>query len=284
VNRPVRQGSGRAYAEVIGDPIAHSKSPLIQNFWLQKLGIDAEYRACHVRASELAGYLAGRRGEPAWRGFNVTMPHKLAVMPLLDTISRGASRVGAVNCVYEQQGRLVGENTDVDGVLDALPEALMPPGAEVCIIGTGGAARAAFAACRERDVALVLSSSRNPELGRVLIEDFRFGGCASSLEDPHNIQTAEVIINATPLGMAGAPPMPEAILEHVRDPLPGAVVLDMVYNPRKTAFLETAAQAGCRTVDGLSMLIGQAATAFRLFFGEPAPREHDAELRALLTG
>ena len=159
----------------------------------------------------------------------------------------------------------------------------MPPGAEVCILGTGGAARAAFAACRLRDVSLVLSSSRKPEAGRELLERFEFGGSYDPLADAHNIHTAEVIINATPLGMAGHEPMPRAVLEYLADPMPGAAVLDMVYSPLETEFLRVAAEAGCRTVDGLAMLIGQAAAAFEKFFGQPAPREHDAELRALLT-
>jgi shikimate dehydrogenase len=211
------------------------------------------------------------------------MPHKQAVESFCDTVSRQASRVGAINCVYEQQGRLVGENTDVDGILAALPPELMAPGAEVCIIGTGGAARAAFAACRDRDVARVLSSSRNPEFGQVLIEDFRIGGCAAELEYAGNIEKADVIINATPLGMIGAPPMPPGVLEPLREPMPEAAVLDMVYDPLSTEFLRAAEDGNRRTVDGLHMLIGQAAAAFRLFFGAPAPREHDAELRGLLT-
>jgi shikimate dehydrogenase len=275
--------SGRAYAEVIGDPITHSKSPLIHSFWLAKLGIDAEYRACHVRSDELADYFAQRRRDREWRGCNVTMPHKTAAMACVDSLNPWADQVEAVNTVILADRHLVGFNTDVFGILSALPVDLMPPGSEVCILGTGGAARAAFAACRERDVSLVLSSSRKPEIGRELLERFEMGGSYGPLADAHNIRTAEVIINATPLGMTGGSPMPTAIFDHFRDPLPDAVVMDMVYSPLATEFLRAAAEAGCRTVDGLAMLIGQAAAAFELFFGQPAPREHDGELRALLT-
>ena len=275
--------SGRPYAEVIGDPIAHSKSPLIHNFWLGKLGIDAEYRACHVRAGELAEYFTRRRGDAEWRGCNITMPHKTTAMVRVDSLNPYAEQVGAVNTVVREGNDLVGSNTDVFGVLSALPRELMAPGAEVCVLGTGGAARAAFAACQHRNVALILSSSRNPALGATLLHEFDFGGCADLLDDKNNIQTAEVIINATSLGMTGCPPMPSSVLEHLRDPMPDAVVMDMVYSPLDTDFLRAAGAAGCRTVDGLAMLIGQAAAAFELFFGQPAPREHDAELRALLT-
>src|SRR3546814_256786 len=103
----------RRYAEVIGDPIRQSKSPAIHGFWLEKLGIAADYRACHVRADGLADYLALRRGDADWRGCNVTMPHKLAVMPLLDRIDPLAARIGAVNTVVrEADGQLAGYNTD----------------------------------------------------------------------------------------------------------------------------------------------------------------------------
>ena len=275
--------SGKPYAEVIGDPIAHSKSPTLHNFWLAKLGIDADFRACPVRAEELADYFTRRRGDAEWLGCNVTMPHKTAAMTRIDSLNPLAEQIGAVNTVVPEGGDLIGRNTDVFGVLSALPRDLMPPGSEVCILGTGGAARAAFAACRQRNVSLVLSSSRKPEVGRALLEEFEFGGCWDELEDDHNILTAEVIINATPLGMAGYPPMPASILAHLGDPMPEAVVLDMVYDPLETELLRAAAAAGCRTVDGLELLIGQAAAAFELFFGAPAPREHDDELRALLT-
>jgi shikimate dehydrogenase len=274
---------GRPYAEVIGDPIAQSKSPAIHNFWLGKLGIAADYRACHVRMEELADYFARRRGDTDWLGCNVTMPHKLAALHHADSADPLVRVVGAANTMISENGNLIAYNTDVDGILAALPESLMPPESEVCILGTGGAARAAFAACKRRGIWIVLSSARNREAGKVLLEQFKMGGSFKPLEDAHNVRTAEVIINATSLGMTGHPPMPVEVLEHLRHPLRGAVVFDMVYSPLQTEFLRSAASAGCRTVDGLTMLIGQAAAAFEKFFGQPAPREHDAELRALLT-
>ena len=112
---------GRPYAEVIGDPIAHSKSPAIHNFWLAKLGIDAEYGACRVRPDELADYFARRRGDAEWRGCNVTMPHKQAVMPLLHSVEEPAALVGAVNTIRPSlDGLQVGHNTDVAGFLEPL--------------------------------------------------------------------------------------------------------------------------------------------------------------------
>lgn len=272
---------GKPWAEVIGDPIAHSKSPLIHAFWLAKLDIDAEYRACLVRPSELRDYFAQRRGNTEWRGCNVTIPHKIEAIGFCDTLSREASRVRAVNCIYEEQGRLVGQNTDVDGILEALPEALMPAGSEVCILGTGGAARAAFAACKSRGVATVASSARNQPAGLALLEEFALPGSARPIEDPLNYQCAEVLINATSLGMEGKDPLPSVVPDNFRNP--DLVVFDMVYSPLDTELLAAARSSGLRTVDGLAMLIGQAAAAFRLFFGEPPPRQHDAELRALLT-
>lgn len=273
----------RPYAEVIGDPISHSKSPLIHGFWLEKLGIDAEYRACHVRPEALPDYLALRRVDPDWRGCNVTIPHKIAVMNLVGNAEEAARSTGAANTIFRVGAEWHATNTDIDGILAALPGALMPPGSKVCILGTGGAARAALAACRRRDVAIVMISARNHEAGRALHREFGFAGDVRPLDSADNIQTAEVIINATSLGMTGKDRVPQALLDHLRDPMPDAVVFDMVYNPLETELLRTAREAGCRAVDGLAMLVGQAAAAFEKFFGAPAPRRHDAELRALLT-
>ncbi len=271
----------RPYAEVIGDPIAHSKSPLIHNFWLGKLGIDAEYRACHVKPDELADYFAQRRGDAAWRGCNVTIPHKLASLAMIDIPDDAARLTGATNTIFPDSSRLAATNTDIDGVLAALPAELMPPGCEVCIIGTGGAARAAFAACKRRGVGTVASSARNQKAGLELLVEFGIGGTARPLEDVLNFQCAQVIINATSLGMTGKDPVPQAILDTLANP--AMMVLDMVYAPLETELLKAARAQGLRGVDGLVMLIGQAAAAFEIFFGQPAPRQHDAELRALLT-
>jgi shikimate dehydrogenase len=271
----------RPYAEVIGDPIAHSKSPLIHNFWLGKLGIDAEYRACHVRPEELADYFTQRRGDAEWRGCNVTLPHKVASLTLIDIPDEAARSTGAANTVFLTSAGLSASNTDIEGILAALPDQLMPAGCEVCILGTGGAARAAFAACKLRGVGIVSSSARNPEVGLALLQEFGLAGCAKPLEDALNIQCAEVVINATSLGMSGKERFPQAIIEKLANP--ELVVFDMVYAPLETELIIAARAQGLRAVDGLTMLVGQAAAAFEKFFGQPAPREHDAELRALLT-
>ncbi len=261
----------RPYAEVIGDPIAHSKSPLIHNFWLAKLGIDAEYRACHVRPEELADYFARRRGDAEWRGCNVTIPHKVATLALIGNVEEAARSTGAANTVFRFGADLAATNTDIDGILAALTNDLLEPGDEVCIIGTGGAARAAFAACKRRNVALVLSSARNQDAGRALLEEFEFGGSYRPLDDAHNIQTAHVIINATSLGMSGKEPMPQAVLDHLKDAWGCAVVFDMVYVPLETDLLKTARKHGLRTVDGLAMLIGQAAGGIRKILRPTSP-------------
>ena len=148
---------GVPYSEVIGDPIAHSKSPLIHKFWLEKLGVEGDYRAVRVIAADLPDYLKCRRADPDWRGCNVTMPLKREVVRHVDEVEPRFSQVGALNLVCRSDNRLVGTNTDVLGILDVLPVEYFISDAlpEVCIIGAGGAARALLAACKERLVSLV---------------------------------------------------------------------------------------------------------------------------------
>src|SRR5512147_389849 len=131
------------YAEVIGDPIAHSKSPAIHNFWLESLGIEADYRATLV--TDLTEYFGARRGDPDWRGCNVTAPYKKAVIPFLDE----ASPIGAVNCIVRDGDRLIGLNTDVDGVAEALAGADLE---RIVLIGAGGAARAVSVALADAEI------------------------------------------------------------------------------------------------------------------------------------
>jgi shikimate dehydrogenase len=280
-----------AYAEVIGDPIAQSKSPAIHGYWLGKLGLEAEYRACHVTAEGLADYLASRRADPDWRGCNVTMPHKLAVMPLLDRIDPQAARIGAVNTIVREGDQLVGYNTDVAGFLEPLRERL----AErhlfrmARVLGTGGAARAIVAALVDEGFVIVLAG-RNPEKASELLAELAPGEHHAPPLDHFSEPTDfafddregcfDLIVNASPLGMSGQPPL---AFDFSHSP-PRSVVYDIVTSPADTAFLRAARGAGFATIDGLAMLIGQAAAGFEKFFGVPAPRDAgDAELRALLT-
>lgn len=267
------------YAEVIGDPVAHSKSPGVHEFWLGKLTIEAEYRATALRAGELGSYLEVRRADPLWRGCNLTMPHKRAALLYVDR--REDDNVGAINCIVPRPEGLVGFNTDIFGVQDALDH--VETGAPICLIGAGGAARAAIAGLDLFAVFQFHVVARNRSEGEKLIADFGmmgrvfdFGSAADALDG------AAGVINVSPLGMTGFPEMPDTVTNGLAGIRRGGFVFDMVYQPVQTELLKAAAAIGLRTVDGLAMLIGQAAAAFELFFSAAPPRVHDAELRAML--
>lgn len=269
------------YAEVIGDPIAQSKSPVIHGFWLESRGLPGSYRKTHVLADELRDHIDKRRLDPDWRGCNVTIPHKLAVMPLADVIDEAAERVGAANCLSYDRGRLVATNTDVIGVGEALARTLADR--PVCLIGAGGAARAALVAAHALGASDLRLLVREPAKGERLLAELGMRGRVFGLDDPAaGFHGATVVINASPLGMVASPAMPPALLDGLALLEPGALVFDMVYAPLETALLAHARSLGLEAVDGLTMLIGQAGEAFRRFFGADAPRERDAELRARL--
>ncbi len=282
----------RPYAVVIGDPIAQSKSPKIHNFWLEKLGIEADYRACQVKPEGLADYLAERRADPLWRGCNVTMPHKQAIMPLLDQIDPAAAQIGAVNTVKRgSNGGLEGINTDSKGFLEPLRGDLDAAHyfRMARIIGTGGAARAIITALAGHGFTLVVAG-RDPAKARALLDELAPKGEHHAIDLAHFADPTDfvfddregcidLIVNASSLGMAGQPPL---AFDWSHAP-PGAIAYDIVTAPLDTPFLRDARAKGHRTIDGLSMLIGQAAVAFEHFYGHPAPREHDAELRELLA-
>lgn len=282
----------KSYAEVIGDPIAQSKSPAIHNFWLGKLGIDAEYRATLVSAAGLADYFSARRADPDWRGCNITMPHKQAALAHLDQIDPLAARIGAVNTVVRgADGRLTGFNTDVAGFLEPLQPLLAQSQLYrmARILGAGGAARAIVAALADAHFTLVLAA-RDPAKARALLDELAPKGEHHAVDLAHFAATTDfafddrdqlldLVVNASPLGMAGHPPL-DFDFSHVP---PGSVVYDIVTHPLETPLLMQARQHGFATIDGLAMLIGQAAAAFEKIFGQTAPRESDAELRAMLT-
>lgn len=279
------------YAEVIGDPIGQSRSPVIHGFWLEKLDLEGRYDRHLVPVEGLAGYLDERRGDAAWRGCNVTMPHKLAIVPLLDRLDPLAARIGAVNTVVrEADGSLTGYNTDAPGFLEPLQPLLDQTHLfrMARVLGTGGAARAIVAALAERGFVIVLAG-RDPAKARAMLDELTVQKDHHAIDlahfaDPTDFafddreQCLDIIVNASPLGMAGQPPL---AFDFSHAP-PRSVAYDIVTSPLETPFLQDARKAGLETVDGLAMLIGQADVAFTRFFGVKPPREHDEELRARL--
>lgn len=265
------------YAEVIGDPISHSKSPLIHGFWLKELGIDAVYRATHVKPEELASYIAERRADPEWRGCNVTIPHKVAVMELVGDPGKVGDSIGAMNTVLRgKEGELIGTNTDAGGFFAPIA-GLELEGAHALVIGAGGAARAILFALAQVKIGKVTIQNRNVLKAAALLSRFGLKGDAGPLGGPVPSDVS-LVVNASALGMVGQPPLPIDL-----SPLPeNAVVYDAVYAPLETDLLAQAHARGLDTVDGLEMLIGQAALAFELFFGVAPPRERDEALRELL--
>lgn len=278
------------YAEVIGDPIAHSKSPAIHRFWLGKLGIEADYRATLVPSAGLRGYFATRTLDPAWRGCNITAPHKIAALDHVPDPGGLGDSIGATNTVFRagDAGTLMATNTDAAGFHEPL-EGIDLLGREIVVVGAGGAARAVLFALERMVgrgdcprplgalVGPVTILNRSLPKATALLSAFELEGRALPLDAP--LPPAALLVNASNLGMIGQPP-----LDLDLTPLPDdAIVYDLVYAPRITCLLAAAEVRGLATIDGLGMLIGQAAAAFQLFFGVAAPREHDAELRGLLT-
>jgi shikimate dehydrogenase len=270
---------GKAYAEVIGDPITQSKSPLIHRFWLEKLGIDADYRACHVLPDQLADYIARRSADSAWRGCNVTVPHKIAVLDHVADPGAVRDSIGAANTLALDAARqLFATNTDAAGFYAPIAD-LDLTGQPVVVIGAGGAARAVLFALARAGVGPVTILNRNVLKASALLMAFGLKGRALPLGS--TLPPAKLLVNASSLGMKG-----QDALAVDLDPLPDdAIVYDLVYSPLVTPLLGEADDRGLVTIDGLDMLVGQAGMAFELFFGAAAPRDatSDAELRELLV-
>lgn len=264
------------FAEVIGDPIAHSKSPLIHRFWLDVLGLPGAYGRRRVAPDALADYLAAARADPAWRGCNVTIPHKVAVMDLVADPGNIRGTIGAMNTIMRQpDGAVIGTNTDAAGFYAPLAE-LDLAGAPVVVIGAGGAARAVLFALARAGVGHVTILNRSPLKAMGLLATFGLKGDVAALDAP--LPPAALLVNASSLGMTGQPPLTLDLSPLSDD----ALVYDLVYAPLQTGLLRAAAARGLATIDGLDMLIGQAALAFELFFGVAPPADRDDELRALL--
>lgn len=269
---------GVPYAEVIGLPIAHSKSPAIHNFWLAKLGLGGDYRATRVTPDELAGYLASRRDDPDWRGCSVTLPHKEKVLPLLDALAPDAEAAGAVNLIVRADRHLVGHNSDVGALREAIRgaahEAALLAGAAV-LIGAGGAARAVLQVLRDVPDLEVRILNRDVAKADALIRHFGLRGRGARLGA--RLPATGLLVNASCLGMAGFPEL-AVDLEDAGKPL----VVDLVYSPVETGLLRRAREGGMATTDGLSLLMGQARIAFQQLFRRTPPPGFEEELRGLL--
>jgi shikimate dehydrogenase len=264
------------YAEVIGHPIAHSKSPLIHRFWLERLGIVADYRACDVLPDNLAAYFAESAADPDWRGCNITIPHKIAALDFVGDPGDVRGSIGAINTVFRNdQGALTGTNTDAAGFYGPIAD-LPLAGETAAVIGAGGAARAVLFALAQADIGEVVILARNGLKAAGLLAHFGLKGRVLAL-DAH-LPDASLLVNASPLGMKGQEP-----LQIDLSPLPEhALVYDLVYAPIETGLLKAAKARDLETVDGLEMLVGQAAVAFELFFGAAPPDDGEDELRARL--
>jgi shikimate dehydrogenase len=264
------------FAEVIGDPIAQSKSPAIHRHWLALAGLDFDYRATQVTRAELPDFVAGRRRDSNWRGCNVTMPLKLDAAILADDTTDRAVAAGAANILVAKDGALLAGNTDVGGVLQLLgPRLGQGAAGGITLLGNGGAARAVLVALRMLGIGDVRLQARDvADATRLAVQ---FGLSERPRPFDAAIDTAG-LINATPMGMAGEPPF--AI--DLSGMPPAGWVFDLVTDPVETALLRAARERGLATIDGISMLVEQAAASFMLLFGQEPPRQDDAELMETL--
>ncbi len=269
--------AGNSYAEVIGDPITHSKSPIIHGFWLEKLGMAARYEACHINPEGLADYFATRGDDPDWRGCNITIPHKINALEFVTDPGDVRGSIGAINTVFrDSNGALVGTNTDAGGFYAPIAD-LNLVGAKVAVIGAGGAARAVLFALAQADVGEVTLLARNGLKAAGLLAQFGLKGRVLPMDA--RLPKAALLVNASPLGMKGQEPLDIDLSLLPQD----ALVYDLVYAPLETPLLKAARARDLEVVDGLDMLIGQAALAFELFFGKAPPADVEDELRDRLT-
>lgn len=259
---------------VIGDPIAHSKSPLIQNAMIRALGLEYEYTAVRVAAGETASWLGRARAE-GWAGFNATMPHKGELVSLMDGLDADARAFGAVNTVAIREGRAYGYNTDGAGYLDALADVgIDPEGRRVMVLGAGGAARVVAPKLRQGGAQTVFVCNRTPERAIALCR--RDAGMTPAGFDPGTLAEiagrCSLLVNCTSLGMTGTED-DFADLSFLEALPAEAAAVDAIYAPPETALLRRARELGHPTMNGLGMLVNQAVLALEWFVGERIDRE-----------
>lgn len=259
---------------LIGDPVEHSLSPYIHNAAFKHLKLDFVYVTFKVSKENVREALEGARALGI-RGLNVTMPLKTAVIRHLHKLDPNAEKIGAVNTILNNEGKLTGYNTDGLGALEALKaNGQNPAGKNILVLGAGGAARAvAFALCKDAKDMTVLN--RTPEKARILAEELsrifekkvKFGGLSEDALK-REVEKTDILVNATAVGMApkiNETPIDTKLLHS------NLTVFDLVYNPPETRLLKEAKAIGAKTVDGISMLVYQGALSFQIWTGRKAP-------------
>lgn len=255
-------------AGVIGWPVAHSRSPRLHGFWLRQYGLTGRYDKLPVPPEDLAGFFADLPKEPGFRGVNVTIPHKIAALPLMARIDETARRIGAVNTVVVQpDGSLHGSNTDAFGFIESLkadaPASWRADAGPAMILGAGGASRAIIVALLDAGAPELRIANRSANKAEALAAEF--GAKLKPVawdERAGALGGVNLLVNTTSLGMAGQPP-----LEIALDDLPAAALVnDIVYAPLTTDLLARAAARGNPVVDGLGMLLHQGRPGFEAWF------------------
>lgn len=265
------------FAGVIGDPVRHSLSPALHNAAYAALGLDWAYGAFPVAPWQVDAAVVGA-ASLGFVGLSVTMPHKEAVLRCADEPTSSVERLGAANTLRFERGRVAAASTDGEGLVADLRSAgFEPEGSEVVVLGAGGAARAAILALAEAGAGRVVVVNRTEDRGRAAVA---LAGAAGQLGDPGAISSAQLVVKATPVGMplaapaAGAPgataPGEEGAALGARCRA-GQLVVDLVYHPPRTPFLDAAAAAGATVRNGLGMLVHQAALQVAWWAGEAPP-------------
>ena len=271
--------TGAPRAGVAGWPVEHSRSPMIHRYWLEALGIAGTYEKFAVRPGEFRAF-TDRIGQDGLVGANVTVPHKEAAFNACDQRTPVAEALGAVNTLWRQDGRLMGDNTDVAGFVANMDESVSGWAEQrrlAVVMGAGGAARAIVHALISRGFERIAVANRTQVRAEALAA--HFGGSTTAIpwaDLAAKLTGADLLVNASSLGMVGQPPLLVDL-----DSLPDrAVVADAVYVPLRTPLIEAAGARGLRTVEGLGMLLHQAAPAFARWFGKEP--KVTPELRALV--
>ena len=261
---------------IIGDPIEHTISPAMHNAAFKELGLDYVYVPFRVKRKELNRAINGLRALNI-RGLNVTIPHKIAVVPFMDELDGLAEKIGAVNTIVNDGGVLTGYNTDATGFLQALLNTgIEPKGENVVILGAGGASRAISFILAEKGANLVILNrtlDKARECASMISKSFHREAKPLALNKGNLVKVlekADILVNATSVGMS--PKINETLV--TSDLIkPGLVVFDIVYNPIKTRLLREAEEAGAKTVSGVDMLLWQGALAFEKWTSAKAPVE-----------